>query len=204
MILVIDNYDSFTYNLVDYIGKLNSLPVQVYRNDAISLTEIEELQPEFIIISPGPKKPKDAGISKEVIRRFGQYIPILGICLGHQAIAEEFGCEIVRATVPMHGKISKITFRPDPIFEGLTSPLEAIRYHSLAIDIAKISKEIVPLAFSIDDCEVMAIKHEIFPIYGLQFHPESIYTKDGIKLIDNFLKLGELWRADRYGKYKTS
>jgi anthranilate synthase/aminodeoxychorismate synthase-like glutamine amidotransferase len=194
LIVVIDNYDSFTYNLVDYIGRTRASQIQVYRNDAVTVEEIKKQVPECIIISPGPKAPKDAGISKAVIETLGKHIPILGVCLGHQAIGEVFGCEVVRAKEPMHGKTSMIEYRPDPLFAGLPNPFQAARYHSLVISNDSIigSDEIVPIAYAQDDGAVMAVKHKDFPVYGVQFHPESVYSLEGLALIQNFLNLYSL------------
>jgi anthranilate synthase/aminodeoxychorismate synthase-like glutamine amidotransferase len=189
MIVVIDNYDSFTYNLVDYLGKLSDLPMRVFRNDRVGTEEIRELQPKYIVISPGPKAPKDAGISKSVIREFGASVPVLGVCLGHQAIGEEFGGEIVRAKEPKHGKTSQILHREDPLFDGIPNPFQATRYHSLVVSFAKPSDELVPIAVSVDDSEIMALRHKEYDIYGVQFHPESIYTPAGLRLIENFLDI---------------
>lgn len=189
MILVIDNYDSFTYNLVDYIGKLSDLPIKVVRNDQIGVNEIARLEPSYIVISPGPKAPKDAGISKDVIAAYGHRIPILGVCLGHQAIGEVFGGEVIRAKQPMHGKTSMVLHREDPLFEGIPNPFQATRYHSLVINTMKLPDELQPIAFSVDDTEIMAVKHKDYPVYGVQFHPESIYTLEGLKIIENFLRI---------------
>lgn len=188
MILVIDNYDSFTYNLVDYIGQKTSLPLKVFRNDKLSLDEIRKMTPHAIIISPGPKTPSEAGISKDVIRTFGETIPIFGVCLGHQAIGEVFGATIVRAKVLMHGKTSQISYQTDLLFEGLPNPFVATRYHSLVIDPDTVPDCLQVIATSTDDQEIMAIRHQTFPIYGVQFHPESICTTEGMSLIGNFLK----------------
>lgn len=189
MIVVVDNYDSFTYNIVDYLGKISDLKIVVSRNDEISIAQLSLLNPEYIIISPGPKRPKDAGISKDIISSFKGRIPILGVCLGHQAIAEVFGNEIVKATEPKHGKVSLISHNNDLLFQGVANNFKATRYHSLVINQDNLSDNIEVLAYSEDDNEIMAIKHKVFPIYGLQFHPESIYTLEGLRLIDNFLRI---------------
>jgi anthranilate synthase/aminodeoxychorismate synthase-like glutamine amidotransferase len=189
LIVVIDNYDSFTYNLVDYLGKLSDLPIKVVRNDQIGVNEIARYQPSYIVVSPGPKAPKDAGISKDVIAMYGPTVPILGVCLGHQAIGEVFGCEVIRAKQPMHGKTSMVICREDPLFEGISNPFQATRYHSLVLNTMKLSDELVPIAFSVDDAEIMAVKHNRYPVYGVQFHPESIYTPEGLKIIDNFIRM---------------
>ena len=189
MIVVIDNYDSFTYNLVDYIGKLGYRPVRVFRNDAIGLDALAELAPSQIVISPGPKTPHEAGISVALIRRFAATVPLLGVCLGHQAIGEAFGGKIVRARVPMHGKTSAVRYSADPLFDGLANPFEATRYHSLVVERASLPRELVPLATAEDDGELMALKHARHPTYGVQFHPESICTPVGLELIDRFFRL---------------
>ena len=188
MILVIDNYDSFTYNIVDYMGRLTEDTLEVFRHDKISIDDIKAKNPTHIVISPGPKEPKDAGISKEVIRVFGQTIPILGVCLGHQCIAEVFGGKIVRAKRLMHGKTSMVTIiKPSPIFKNIPNPFKATRYHSLVIDKQCLPECLKVTAVSEDDDEIMAVQHKIFPIYGVQFHPESICSPEGLTLIDNFL-----------------
>jgi anthranilate synthase/aminodeoxychorismate synthase-like glutamine amidotransferase len=187
MLLVIDNYDSFTYNLVQLFGELKIDPV-VRRNDEISLDEIKKLKPERICISPGPGRPEDAGISAEVIRQFGPRTPILGVCLGHQCIAQVFGGEIVRAEKLMHGKTSTIRHNQRNIFQDITQPLEATRYHSLIV-----RRESLPNSLEItaetDDGEIMGLQHREFPLHGVQFHPESILTAEGKKLLANFLRV---------------
>ena len=187
MILMIDNYDSFTYNLVDYFGRISDLDIVVHRNDKISLEEIEKLSPSYIVISPGPKTPKEAGISKDVISKFGKSIPILGVCLGHQAIGEVFGSTIYNAKELMHGKTSKITHNGHFLFADISSPFEATRYHSLAIQPDTLSSDLIATAHT-SDGEIMAIAHKELPIYGVQFHPESICSPDGLKILENFLK----------------
>ena len=189
MILVIDNYDSFTYNLVDYIGQKTDEPIQVFRNDALSLEDISDLNPSKIVISPGPKSPLDAGISNEIVLQFGIKIPLLGVCLGHQCIGNVFGAKIVQAKYLMHGKVSSIEYNEHQLFDGLSNPFEATRYHSLVIDPATVPDCLRVIARSVDDGEIMAVVHEKFPIYGVQFHPESICTPEGLDLIDNFLKV---------------
>ena len=187
MLLVIDNYDSFTYNLVQLFGELKVDPV-VRRNDEISLDDIKKLKPERICISPGPGRPEDAGISAEVIRQFGPRTPILGVCLGHQCIAQVFGGEIVRAEKLMHGKTSTIRHNQRNIFQDITQPLEATRYHSLIV-----RRESLPNSLEItaetDDGEIMGLQHREFPLHGVQFHPESILTAEGKKLLANFLRV---------------
>jgi len=187
MLLMIDNYDSFTYNLVQYLGELGA-DIKVFRNDKITLQEIEGLNPERIVISPGPCTPKEAGISVELIRYFAGKIPILGVCLGHQAIGAAFGGEIIRAPRLMHGKTSIIIHDGKTIFNGLPNPFEATRYHSLVI-----KKETLPECLEItawtEIGEIMGVRHKKAVIEGIQFHPESILTKVGKDLLRNFLKL---------------
>ena len=187
MILVIDNYDSFTYNLVQYFGELGA-ELTVRRNDKVGLDEIEKLQPERICISPGPGTPLDAGISNELIRQFGPRIPILGVCLGHQCIGHVFGGEIVRAPRLMHGKTSPILHEGDGVFHGLPNPFEATRYHSLIVRRETFPAELEILAET-SDGEIMGLRHRRFPIHGVQFHPESILTEEGKRLLTNFLAL---------------
>lgn len=187
MLLMIDNYDSFTYNLVQYLGELGE-DIKVFRNNKITISEIEKLNPERIVISPGPCTPKEAGISIGVIKHFAGKIPILGVCLGHQAIGAAFGGDIIRAPRLMHGKTSMIYHDGKTIFEGLPNPFEATRYHSLII-----KKETLPSCLEItawtDMDEIMGIRHKDYIIEGVQFHPESILTKVGKDLLYNFLKL---------------
>jgi anthranilate synthase/aminodeoxychorismate synthase-like glutamine amidotransferase len=185
MILMIDNYDSFTYNLVQYLGELGA-DIQVFRNDRISVAQIEQLAPGKIVISPGPCTPKEAGVSCEVIRHFAGRIPILGVCLGHQCIGEVFGGEIVRAPTLFHGKTSMIYHDGKTIFRGLPQPFEATRYHSLVI-----RREMLPdcleLSAETDDGVMMGVRHRELPVEGVQFHPESILTREGKRLLGNFL-----------------
>ena len=188
MILMIDNYDSFTYNVVQYFGKLGA-DIRVFRNDEITIEDIERLNPEAIVISPGPCTPKEAGISVKAIKHFSGEKPLLGICLGHQSIGFAFGAKIRRAKKLMHGKASDIIHNGKGIFKGMENPFSAIRYHSLVID-----RETLPDIFEItaeseDDREIMGIKHKEHQTYGVQFHPESILTEDGIKIIENFLNI---------------
>jgi anthranilate synthase/aminodeoxychorismate synthase-like glutamine amidotransferase len=187
MLLVIDNYDSFTYNLVQLFGELKVDPV-VRRNDEISLDDIKKLKPERICISPGPGRPEDAGISAEVIRQLGPRTPILGVCLGHQCIAQVFGGEIVRAEKLMHGKTSTIRHNQRNIFQDITQPLEATRYHSLIVRRESLPNSLEITAES-DDGEIMGLQHREFPLHGVQFHPESILTSEGKKLLANFLRV---------------
>ena len=187
MILVIDNYDSFTYNLVQYLGELGA-KIAVYRNDAITIEEIKRLKPEKIVISPGPGEPKDAGISKQVIEIFGQRIPILGVCLGHQCIGEVFGGKIVIASHIMHGKTSLIYHNGKKIFKGVKNPFEATRYHSLLVE-RKSFPKVLRITAQTKAKEIMGLQHNKYPIYGVQFHPESILTGEGKKLLKNFLEM---------------
>lgn len=187
MILVIDNYDSFTYNLVQYLGELGAR-IEVCRNDAITLDKIRKMRPARILISPGPGEPKDAGISEEVIAAFGKATPILGVCLGHQAIGEVFGGRIVGAKRLMHGKTSKIYHNKKGLFKGMDNPFDATRYHSLIIE-RKSFPAVLEITAETKDKEIMALKHRRYPVYGVQFHPESILTVDGKKLLKNFLEL---------------
>ncbi|AAK81099.1 anthranilate synthase component 2 [Clostridium acetobutylicum] len=185
MILIIDNYDSFTYNLYQYVGEIYK-DVKVARNDEISLEDIKKMKPEGIIISPGPGTPYDAGISIEVVKRLGEFIPILGICLGHQSIAEAFGGKVIGAQTIMHGKTSVIKHDEKEIFEGIKNPLKVMRYHSLVADKYSFPNELYITAET-DDGVIMAVRHKRYKIFGIQFHPESYFTEDGRKLIKNFL-----------------
>lgn len=185
MILLIDNYDSFTYNLYQYIGTFEP-DIQVVRNNQITIEEIEKLNPESIVISPGPKSPKEAGICLDVIRHFAGKKPMLGICLGHQCIGEAFGATISYAKKIFHGKQSSITHDTDGIFTGINSPIKVARYHSLAIVEETIPKELKVIAET-EDGEIMAVRHVEYAIVGLQFHPESIYTEHGKRMIENFV-----------------
>ena len=185
MILMIDNYDSFTYNLVQYLGELGA-DVRVARNDQITVAEIERLAPEKIVISPGPCTPREAGISCEVIRHFGGRVPLLGVCLGHQCIGEVFGGDIARAPALFHGKTSMIYHDGRTLFRGLPRPFEATRYHSLVIR-RETLPECLELSAETDDGVVMGVRHRELPIEGVQFHPESILTREGKKLLANFL-----------------
>lgn len=187
MILVIDNYDSFTYNLVQYLGELGA-GLGVYRNDKITLEEIKRMAPEKILISPGPGEPKNAGISEDVIRTFGSRIPILGVCLGHQAIGEVFGGRIIGARNLMHGKTSKIYHNGKGLFKGIKNPFDATRYHSLIVESGSLPK-VLQITAETKDKEIMGLVHREYPIYGVQFHPESILTAEGKKLLGNFLRI---------------
>ena len=187
MFLVIDNYDSFTYNLVQYFGELGANP-QVKRNDAITPDEVERMKPQKIVISPGPGRPEEAGISMELIRKFGVKIPILGVCLGHQCMGEVYGGKVVRAGRLMHGKTSPIQHDGKGVFQGLPNPFEATRYHSLIVE-----KNSVPSCLEIcaetAEGEIMGLRHREYPVHGVQFHPESILSKEGKDLLANFLKI---------------
>lgn len=193
MIIVIDNYDSFTYNLVQYLGELGAeLPVakevQVYRNDQISLAEIRRLQPAAVVISPGPGRPEDAGISLELIKELGPTLPILGVCLGHQSIGQVFGGKIVYAPVLMHGKTSQVEHAGVGVFVGVESPMIATRYHSLVIE-KQSCPEVLEVTAWVEDGTIMGVRHREYPhIEGVQFHPESILTTSGKQLLRNFLK----------------
>jgi anthranilate synthase/aminodeoxychorismate synthase-like glutamine amidotransferase len=189
MILVIDNYDSFTYNLVQYLGELGAT-VEVRRNDAIGVEEVGELAPQAIVLSPGPCTPAEAGITVPVIRRWGSTIPTLGVCLGHQAIGEAYGGRVVRARRVMHGKTSLISHDRDGVFAGLPTPLEVMRYHSLVIEPETLPESLVPVAHALDAPEeIRAVRHVQHPVYGVQFHPESILTQHGRQMLANFLEL---------------
>lgn len=185
MILMIDNYDSFTYNLVQYVGELGE-ELQVYRNDKITIEEIERLAPDYLMISPGPCTPNEAGISMDVIRYFAGKIPILGVCLGHQSIGQVFGGKVVRAQRLMHGKTSDVFHDGQTIFRDIPSPYTAARYHSLLIEEGSLPEELEVTARTADG-EIMAVRHRDYPIEGVQFHPESIITQHGKQLLKNFL-----------------
>jgi anthranilate synthase component 2 len=186
MLLMIDNYDSFTYNLVQYLGELGER-VTVYRNDQITLNDVDALAPSHVVISPGPCTPNEAGISVDLVREYGASIPILGVCLGHQSIAQAYGGNIVRAPTLMHGKTSMIEHQGEGIFNELPSPFQATRYHSLVVD-----ESTLPECFAVtaraDDDQIMGIAHREDPVVGVQFHPESILTQYGHKLLHNFLQ----------------
>ena len=194
MILVIDNYDSFTFNLVQYFQELGE-KVLVHRNDSISVDEILELGPEAVVISPGPGGPESAGISMEVINALGDQVPILGVCLGHQAIGAAFGGRVVRAERLMHGKTSKIFAQGHGLFTGMEIPFEACRYHSLIVDAQSLPECLEVTAYT-DRDEIMGLRHREKPIYGVQFHPESILTPDGKRILRNFLKLARDFRLN--------
>ncbi|MDF1814526.1 MAG: aminodeoxychorismate/anthranilate synthase component II [Verrucomicrobiales bacterium] len=187
MLLVIDNYDSFTYNLVQYFGELGA-EMEIYRNDRITVDEIRKKNPSKICVSPGPCTPKEAGISCDVIREFGKKIPTLGVCLGHQSIGDVYGGDVIRAGRLMHGKTSSVHHNGKGLFKGITNPFEATRYHSLIV-----KKDTLPDCLEItawtDEDEIMGLQHKKHPVYGVQFHPESILTEEGMKLLRNFLEM---------------
>jgi len=192
VVFVLDNYDSFTYNLVQYLGELGA-EVEVRRNDQVSVREIEALHPERIVISPGPCTPQEAGISIELIRHFAGKVPLLGVCLGHQAIGAAFGGQVVRAKNLMHGKTSQVEHDGKTIFRGLTSPMTATRYHSLIVAEDQLPKELEVSASTTDkdgSRVIMGLRHREFPVEGVQFHPESVLTDEGKQLVKNFLSVG--------------
>jgi len=191
MLLVLDNYDSFTYNLVQYAGELGADPV-VYRNDALSVEAVLDLHPAAIVVSPGPCTPREAGISVPLIRAAAGRVPVLGVCLGHQAIGEAFGGRVVRADRLMHGKTTPVAHTGHPLFRGIPVPFEAMRYHSLVVSPEGLPEELEVTAWSHDRAagsEIMALCHRSLPIYGVQFHPESVATAPGKRLLANFLEL---------------
>lgn len=194
MILMIDNYDSFVYNLVQYIGAFNE-EIRVFRNDEITLGDIHYLHPGGIVISPGPCSPDEAGISNQTIAAFASSIPILGVCLGHQCIGAVFGASIKRAAVPKHGKLSQIRHSNKFLFEGIENPTTVVRYHSLVIDHDSMPNCLIPTAFS-EDNEIMGVKHAVYDVEGVQFHPESIFTLQGRILLQNFIN-----RVKTKGRY---
>jgi len=188
-VLVIDNYDSFTYNLVQYLGELGESPL-VYRNDALGVDDVADLRPRAIVISPGPCTPDEAGISVPLVQRWGAHIPILGVCLGHQAIGRAYGGRVVRASRVMHGKTSAIVHEGTGLFAGLPSPLDVMRYHSLIVEAASLPASLTVLARAADDAaEIHAVKHRDHAVWGVQFHPESVLTRGGKQLLTNFLHL---------------
>jgi len=193
VIFVLDNYDSFTYNLVQYVGELRpGADVMVRRNDQVAVAEVEAARPERIVISPGPCTPKEAGISVELIRRLAGKVPILGVCLGHQAIGEAFGGNIVRAPKLMHGKTSEVQHDGRTIFQGLGTPFSATRYHSLIVSGQNLPKELEISAYTPEESGervIMGLRHRNCPVEGVQFHPESVLTREGKKLIENFLRM---------------
>jgi anthranilate synthase/aminodeoxychorismate synthase-like glutamine amidotransferase len=187
MLLVLDNYDSFTYNLVQYLGELGA-EVSVVRNDVATIDQISATRPERIVISPGPGRPEDAGVTMDVIKRLGGQTPIFGVCLGHQAIGAVFGGSVVRASVPMHGKTSTIEHNGRGVFSGLTAPFLASRYHSLVVADTGFPAELEVTARTQEDGTIMGLRHRTLPIHGVQFHPESILTGEGRKILRNFLE----------------
>ena len=187
MLLMIDNYDSFTYNLVQYFGELGQ-EVKVYRNDEISVEDVQNLNPEYLVISPGPCAPKQAGVSLELIKTFKGKFPILGVCLGHQAIGEAFGGKIIKAPIPMHGKLSRIKHDANYLFRGIDDNFTVTRYHSLIIDPGSLPNEVLVNATA-EEGVIMGIHHENLEVAGVQFHPESIKTQNGKKILSNFLDL---------------
>ena len=186
MLLLLDNYDSFTFNLAQYLGELGAPPL-VKRNDEISLDEVQTMHPDRIVISPGPGRPEDAGISVELIRRFGPTIPVLGVCLGHQSIGIAFGGQVVRAPQLMHGKTSSVQHDGRGVFRGVQQPFVAGRYHSLVV--AEPLPEALEMAAQTEDGTIMGVRHRAFPVHGVQFHPESVLTGEGRQLLRNFLEL---------------
>ena len=186
MVFVIDNFDSFTYNLVQYLGELGARVI-VRRNNEVTVDEIAALNPSRIVISPGPGRPEQAGVTVDAIRQLGPRIPILGVCLGHQAIGLAFGGKVVRASVPMHGKTSAITHDQRGVFAGVANPFEAARYHSLVVERASMPPELEIAARTQDEGVVMGLRHREYPVHGVQFHPESIMTRQGIRMLENFL-----------------
>ena len=187
MVAVIDNYDSFTYNLVQYLGTLGAT-IEVHRNDAITVDALEARDPEGVVISPGPGEPRDAGISEDVVRRFAGKVPVLGVCLGHQALGEVYGGRVVRAARLMHGKTSPILHKGRGLFAGLDNPFEATRYHSLIVERESLPDTLDVVAWT-PEGEIMGLKHRDHDTWGVQFHPESVLTRPGLKLIENFLTL---------------
>ena len=186
MLLIIDNYDSFTYNLVQYFGEICEHEIKVCRNDKITVEEIEMMKPSAIVISPGPCTPKEAGISVEVVKTFGSSIPMLGVCLGHQSIGYAFGGSVVRAPYLMHGKVSKIIHNNKDLFNGLQNPFNATRYHSLILEKSS-CPDCLHITARTDDGIIMGVRHKRYPVFGVQFHPESILTDNGKTLLKNFL-----------------
>jgi len=185
--LLIDNYDSFTYNLAHRLGELGA-SVKVVRNDAVSVADVERMGPERIVISPGPGRPESAGISVELLQRFAGRVPVLGVCLGHQALAVAFGGRVDRAAAPMHGKTSMVTHDGTHLFAGLTGPIDAGRYHSLVIARDAVPVDFVVSAWVAEDQTIMGVRHKTHPVYGVQFHPESVLTPAGHRVLQNFLE----------------
>jgi anthranilate synthase/aminodeoxychorismate synthase-like glutamine amidotransferase len=188
MVLVIDNYDSFTYNLVQYLGELGA-DIRVRRNDEVTVDEVAAMQPDRILISPGPGRPEDAGVTMDVIRRFGPTTPVLGVCLGHQAIGMVYGATVCRARAPMHGKTSTVEHDGQGVFAGITAPIQAGRYHSLIIDNESVPPALAVTARTKEDGTIMGVRHRRYPVHGVQFHPESVLTDEGRQMLRNFLDL---------------
>jgi anthranilate synthase/aminodeoxychorismate synthase-like glutamine amidotransferase len=188
MLLVIDNYDSFTYNLVQYFGELGA-DIRVHRNDEITLDQIDAMKPDHIVISPGPGRPEDAGITVDAIRRFGPKVPLLGVCLGHQAIGVVYGGTVCRANAPIHGKTSTVVHDGKGVFRGLTEPFEAGRYHSLVISPDDVPADLEVSARTEGEGIIMGVRHRTHPVHGVQFHPESVLTDEGRTILRNFLEL---------------
>ena len=186
MILLIDNYDSFTYNLYQYLGELGE-EIKVVRNNHITVEEIRTMNPDRIVLSPGPGRPENAGILIQLIQELYKEYPILGICLGHQAIGYAFGFEVIKANKIMHGKTSKLKIKKTSIFKDMEEPVEVMRYHSLVVNKNTVNEDFEVLAYSLDDEEIMAFKHRDYPLYGYQFHPESVGTETGLQLLRNFI-----------------
>ncbi len=195
MILVIDNYDSFTFNIVQFLGEISDKEITVYRNDALTIQEIQAMSPDAILISPGPCTPKEAGISVDVIKYLGSTIPVLGVCLGHQSIGYAYGGNVIRAPYLMHGKISQIYHQGDSIFKGLPIPFNATRYHSLIIERSS-CPDCLQIIAETDDGLIMGVRHKDSPVYGVQFHPESILTDGGKVLLKNFLDLADTFNRN--------
>ena len=188
MVLVIDNYDSFTYNLVQYLGELGA-EIRVRRNDEVTVGEVEAMQPAKIVISPGPGRPEDAGVTLDMIRHFGPTTPLLGVCLGHQAIGVVYGGTVCRAISPMHGKTSTVVHDGKGLFSGITAPFQAGRYHSLIIAGNKVPSDLEVSARTREDDTIMGVRHRKYPVHGVQFHPESVLTDEGRRILKNFLDL---------------
>ena len=188
MVLVIDNYDSFTYNLVQYLGELGA-EISVRRNDEVTVDEIEAMRPSKILISPGPGRPESAGVTLDTIRRFGSRLPILGVCLGHQAIGLAYGGTVCRAGTPMHGKTSTVVHDGRGVFKGINAPFEAGRYHSLIVSSADLPVDLEAAAHTKEDRTIMALRHRTYPVHGVQFHPESVMTYEGRRILRNFLEM---------------
>ena len=195
MLLVIDNYDSFTYNLVQYLGELGET-LEVHRNDALTVEQVGDMAPDAIVVSPGPCSPREAGISVDVIRRYGAGIPLLGVCLGHQAIGEAYGGVVTRADRVMHGKMSQLMHEGTGLFAGIPSPFGVMRYHSLIVERATLPADLQVTAVAVDNVnEIHALQHRTHPVWGVQFHPESILTEHGRDLLVNFLAMSRAFRA---------